>query len=48
MSSNTSEETFEWVKTPAAPWPTAPEFDCGVKTTSVSSQQHVDKRPASH
>jgi hypothetical protein len=48
MSSNTSEETFEWVETPAAPSPTAPEFDCGVKTTSVSSQQLEDERPASH
>jgi len=36
MSSNTSEENFEWVETPPAPSPTNPTFDCGVKTTSVS------------
>ncbi|CAE7201489.1 hypothetical protein PTNB73_05893 [Pyrenophora teres f. teres] len=34
MSSNTSEDNFEWVETPPAPSPTTPEFDCGVKTTS--------------
>ncbi|KAH9860512.1 Sphingolipid C9-methyltransferase 2 [Plenodomus biglobosus] len=33
MSSNTSEEKFEWVETPPAPSPTTPTFDCGVKTT---------------
>ncbi|KAF2832001.1 S-adenosyl-L-methionine-dependent methyltransferase [Ophiobolus disseminans] len=34
MSSNTSEENFEWVETPPAPSPTTEAFDCGVKTTS--------------
>lgn len=34
MSGNTSEETFEFIETPAAS-STVSEFDCGVKTTSV-------------
>lgn len=36
MSGNTSEETFEFIETPAAS-STVSEFDCGVKTTSVRS-----------
>jgi hypothetical protein len=48
MSSNTSEDNFEWVETPPAPSPVTPEFDCGVKTTSVSSSQYIPKNPASH
>jgi hypothetical protein len=49
MSSNTSEENFEWVETPPAPSPITPAFDCGVKTTSVSGYQiNPTNSPASH
>ena len=34
MSGKTSEETFEFIETPAASQ-TVSDFDCGVKTTSV-------------
>jgi hypothetical protein len=32
-----AEENIKWVDTPAAPAPSAPEFDCGVRTTLVSA-----------
>lgn len=34
MNGKTSEETFEFIETPAAS-STVSDFDCGVKTTSV-------------
>lgn len=37
-SGSTSEETFEWIETPPARTPSKPEFDCGVRTTSVCTR----------
>ena len=34
-SHSESSEDFEFIETPAAPTPTPPEEDCGVRTTSV-------------
>jgi len=44
MSGNTSEETFEFIETPAAS-STVSEFDCGVKTTSVRSTPTFCREP---
>ncbi|KAF2652090.1 S-adenosyl-L-methionine-dependent methyltransferase [Lophiostoma macrostomum CBS 122681] len=34
MSPSESEDQYDWVDTPPAPSPSAPKFDCGVRTTS--------------
>jgi hypothetical protein len=47
MSDKPSEETFEFIETPAAS-STVSEFDCGVKTTSVRSLNILGASSASH
>ena len=47
MSGNTSEETFEFIETPAASQ-TVSDFDCGVKTTSVRTLNILGASSTSH